>query len=126
MTWKGTGFSDHKVPSLSNTATRSAAGTKSGPPCRVTRSTKSRMALREALSFHEGRGSGCSAAASTALGGTGVGLQAAANKDASTCTNKNVRFMAATPCAPYLPSWWQGGTLRPLTPTRQEYPTVAN
>ena len=47
------GFSHHNVPSLSNTATRSAGGTKSGPPSVVTRATKSTIALVAGVSFHE-------------------------------------------------------------------------
>ena len=38
--WVYIGCSTHRVPSLSNVAMRSAGGTKSGPPCRVTRATK--------------------------------------------------------------------------------------
>src|SRR5450755_257800 len=36
---------------------RSAAGTKSGEPCWVTRSTKATMAFLGAVSFHDGSGS---------------------------------------------------------------------
>ena len=50
----GIGFSHHRVPSLSNTATRSSGATKSGPPSRVTASTKETMALRVAVSLHDG------------------------------------------------------------------------
>jgi hypothetical protein len=41
------------VPSLSNTATRSGGGTKSGPPSVVTRSTKSTIADFVGPSFHD-------------------------------------------------------------------------
>ena len=42
--WMGIGFSHHSVPWLSNTATRSSGGAKSGEPSVVTRSTNSTMA----------------------------------------------------------------------------------
>jgi hypothetical protein len=42
--WMGIGFSHHSVPSLSNTATRSSGGTKSGEPSVVTRWTNSWIA----------------------------------------------------------------------------------
>jgi len=51
----GIGFSHHRVPSLSNTATRSAAGRNSGDPSAVTRATKSRMAATAAPSFQDRR-----------------------------------------------------------------------
>ena len=47
------GFSHHSVPSLSNTATRASAATKSGPPSAVTRSTKSTIADFVGPSFQE-------------------------------------------------------------------------
>ena len=42
--WIGIGFSHHRVPSLSNTATRSSTGTAADPPSPDARSTKSMMA----------------------------------------------------------------------------------
>jgi hypothetical protein len=45
------------VPSLSNVAMRSAGGTKSGEPGRVTFSTKATMEAFVTPSFHDGRGS---------------------------------------------------------------------
>ena len=51
----GIGFSHHRVPSLSNTATRSAGGTNSGDPSVVTRPTKSRMAAAAGPSFQLAR-----------------------------------------------------------------------
>ena len=51
------GFSGHSVPSLSNTAMRSATGTTSGEPGVVTFVTYSMIALFALPSFHEGRGS---------------------------------------------------------------------
>ena len=56
-TWNGTGFSDQSVPSLSKVAMRSGGGTKSGPPSRVTRATKSTIDFLAAPSFHDGSGS---------------------------------------------------------------------
>src|SRR5215218_10825723 len=53
--WMGIGFSHHRVPSLSNTATRSADGTWSSPPGVVTRSTNSMIAARAAPAVHESR-----------------------------------------------------------------------
>ena len=55
--WMGIGFSHHRVPSLSNTATRSAAGTNSGDPSVVTRSTNSTMACLLAPARQLGSGS---------------------------------------------------------------------
>ncbi len=55
--WKGTGFSDQSVPSLSNVAIRSGTGTKSGEPSRVTLSTNATMAFLAPVSFQEGNGS---------------------------------------------------------------------
>src|SRR5580692_727583 len=55
--WVYIGCSTHKVPSLSNVAMRSAGGTKSGPPCRVTRATKPVIACLLGPSFHDGSGS---------------------------------------------------------------------
>ncbi len=46
----------HNVPSLSNTATRSGTGTKSGEPCLVTRSTKATIAFLGTVSFQDGSG----------------------------------------------------------------------
>ncbi len=51
------GFSAHSVPSLSNVAIRSAGGTNSGEPLRVTFSTKPTMADRVGPSFQDGSGS---------------------------------------------------------------------
>ncbi|MCY1304935.1 hypothetical protein D9M70_547100 [compost metagenome] len=56
-TSKYSGCSLHRVPSLSNTAMRSATGTKSLPPSVVTAVTKASMALRAGPSFHDGKGS---------------------------------------------------------------------
>src|SRR5215216_7533635 len=53
--WMGIGFSHHSVPSLSNTATRSAGGTWSSPPGVVTRSTNSMIAARAMPSVHKSR-----------------------------------------------------------------------
>ena len=50
------GFSDQSVPSLSKVAMRSGGGTKSGPPSRVTRATKSTIDFLAAPSFHDGSG----------------------------------------------------------------------
>jgi hypothetical protein len=55
----GIGFSHHRVPSLSNTATRSSGGTNSGDPSVVTRSTNSRIAVAAGPSFQLAR---CSSA----------------------------------------------------------------
>jgi hypothetical protein len=46
----GIGFSHQSVPSLSKTAMRSSAGTKSAPPLSVMRSTNSTIACFEARS----------------------------------------------------------------------------
>ena len=56
---KVTGYLDMGFFSVqgNGTAIRSDTGTKSGPPCRVTRATKSTMAFLVAVSFHDGRGS---------------------------------------------------------------------
>jgi hypothetical protein len=43
--WIGIGFSHHKVPSLSNTATRSSTGTASDPSSPHVRRTKSMIDL---------------------------------------------------------------------------------
>ena len=51
------GCSTHSVPSLSNVAMRSAGGTKSGPPSRVMRATKSIIARLAGPSCHDGNGS---------------------------------------------------------------------
>jgi hypothetical protein len=55
--WMGIGFSHHSVPSLSNAATRSWGGTKSGEPSLVTRSTSSWMACLLAPARQLGSGS---------------------------------------------------------------------
>lgn len=55
--WKYMGCSLHSVPSLSNTAMRSSAATKSGPPERVTARTNSTMAVRDGPSFQDGSSS---------------------------------------------------------------------
>jgi hypothetical protein len=55
--WKDIGCSDHRVPSLSKTAIRSATGTKSGLPSDATRFTKSTIARFDATSFHDASGS---------------------------------------------------------------------
>jgi hypothetical protein len=57
--WIGIGFSLHSVPSLSNTATRSAGSTKPSPPSVVTAATKSVIAAWFGVVFHEARS--CSA-----------------------------------------------------------------
>ena len=49
----GIGFSRQRVPSLSNTATRSAGGRNFGDPSVVTLATKSRMAATAGPSFHD-------------------------------------------------------------------------
>src|SRR6202008_1565973 len=51
------GCSTHQVPSLSKVAMRSAAGTKSDEPARVTAATNSKMDCLERPSFQEGSGS---------------------------------------------------------------------
>ena len=56
-TWKYIGCSHQSVPSLSKVAMRSATGTKSGPPCVVTRATKSGIDFFAAPSFQDGSGS---------------------------------------------------------------------
>ena len=52
------GCSHQSVPSLSNTAIRSAGGTKSGEPSFVTFATNAVIAFFGAVSFHDGSGSG--------------------------------------------------------------------
>jgi hypothetical protein len=52
--WKYIGRSAHRVPSLSNTAMRSAGGTKSGEPFSVTLVTKSMIDCLALPSFQEG------------------------------------------------------------------------
>ncbi len=59
--WTGIGFSHHSVPSLSNTATRSATGTGSAPSAPQTCSTKPITASRAAPSCQLASGSGMSA-----------------------------------------------------------------
>src|SRR3954462_14160623 len=49
--WIGIGFSHHRVPSLSNTATRSSAGTASAPS--EVRATKSKIACFAAPSCQQ-------------------------------------------------------------------------
>ena len=67
------------MPSLSKVAIRSGGGTKSGPPSRVTRATKSTIDFFAAPSFHDGSGSAAGADA-VAAGAVGVAslLQAGA------------------------------------------------
>src|SRR5262245_31948931 len=60
--WKYIGCSDQRVPSLSKTAMRSAAGTKVGAPAFVTSATNFRIACFDGPSFQEGSGSVCAAA----------------------------------------------------------------
>ena len=55
--WKYTGCSDHSVPSLSKTATRSETGTNVSLPSAVTFRTKSMMACFALPSFQDGRAS---------------------------------------------------------------------
>jgi hypothetical protein len=55
------GCSAQSVPSLSNTAMRSAGGTKSGEPCSVTLPTNATMDRLAAPSFQAGNGSGACA-----------------------------------------------------------------
>src|SRR5262245_22076199 len=55
--WKGIGFSGHNVPSLSNTAIRSDAGTNLGLAWAVVSFTKVTMACFAGPSFHDGSGS---------------------------------------------------------------------
>jgi len=54
--WKYIGCSAQSVPSLSNTAMRSAGGTKSGPPSLVTFATNSTTDFLAAPSFQDGSG----------------------------------------------------------------------
>ncbi len=54
--WIGIGFSHHRVPSLSNVATRSSTGTKPSPGS-VTARTNARIAVFVAPSFQPGSGS---------------------------------------------------------------------
>ena len=54
--WIGIGFSHHKVPSLSKTATRSSTGTASDPSPQA-RPTKSRIAFLAAPSCQLGNAS---------------------------------------------------------------------
>ena len=61
--WKYSGCSAQSVPSLSNVAMRSAAGTNSGEPSFVTFATKSTMDCFVLPSFHEGSGSAACATA---------------------------------------------------------------
>ena len=56
------GCSIHSVPSLSKVAMRWSGGTKSGPPCVVTRATKVVIADLVAPSFQDGSGSACASA----------------------------------------------------------------
>src|SRR6476661_3202844 len=57
------GCSTQSVPSLSKVATRCSTGTKKGPPCVVTRATKSRIEAFVAPSFQDGSGSRACASA---------------------------------------------------------------
>jgi hypothetical protein len=70
--WMGMGFSHHRVPSLSKTATRSSGGTASLPPGEVTDSTKARMACLLAPSRQLGSGSRGSAETSRSAAGLDV------------------------------------------------------
>src|SRR5262249_22217764 len=54
---RSSGCPAQSVPSLSNTAMRSAGSTKSGEPFFVTFATKSRIDFRAAPVFHDGSGS---------------------------------------------------------------------
>src|SRR5262245_18045547 len=83
------GCSDHSVPSLSKTAMRSAAGTKSAPPWVVTRETKSRMAFLDAPSFQEGSGSALDDCASSRLGAA-TRRAPSTNVDATSVTTSRV------------------------------------
>src|SRR6202050_1862764 len=69
--WVYIGCSTHNVPSLSNVAMRSAGGTKSGPPCWMTRATKPVIACLLGPSFHDGSESVC-ACACRKMGSTGA------------------------------------------------------
>ena len=51
--WMGIGFSLHSVPSLSNTATRSAGGTKPGEPSLLAACTNATIARRAGVSFQD-------------------------------------------------------------------------
>jgi hypothetical protein len=64
--WVYMGCSIQSVPSLSNTAIRSASGTKLGPPSRVVAATKSRIARLDPPSIHDGSGAGWALARSGA------------------------------------------------------------
>src|SRR5271163_3326159 len=66
------GCSAHSVPSLSKVATRSTAGTKSGEPGFVTRSTKASIAFLDTVSFHDGSGSPVADACAVAETGRSV------------------------------------------------------
>ncbi len=63
LSWKYSGCSAQRVPSLSNVAMRSAAGTNSGDPCFVTFATKSTMDCFVVPSFQERSGSAACAIA---------------------------------------------------------------
>lgn len=67
--WVYIGCSTHNVPSLSKVAMRSAGGTKSGEPSRVTAATKSSIDCFVAPSFHEGSGLAVVAACADAASG---------------------------------------------------------
>jgi hypothetical protein len=60
--WTYIGCSIHSVPSLSKVAMRWSGGTKSGPPCVVTRATKLVIDDLEVPSFQDGSGSVCASA----------------------------------------------------------------
>src|SRR5262245_6806048 len=57
------GCSDHSVPSLSNTAIRSAGERYRGPPAVVTSCTKRMIRSLLMPGFHDGRGSTCACTA---------------------------------------------------------------
>ena len=61
--WKYRGCSDHSVPSLSNTATRSFTGTQVAEPAVVAARMKPTMPCFTAPSFQEGSESPCANAA---------------------------------------------------------------
>jgi hypothetical protein len=55
--WIGIGFSHHRVPSLSNVATRCSSGIEPGPLAELAASTNCVIAWRVGVSFQDGSGS---------------------------------------------------------------------
>src|SRR5882724_9490597 len=74
--WTYIGCSHHSVPSLSKVAMRCSAGTKSGPPCVVTRATKLTIDVFVGPSFHDGNASACASADMGRIGPIRTGSEA--------------------------------------------------